>query len=126
MTELRDLLELLYLARTRWRMVRLTMDDWTHLDRQQDAHERSLGLEGTSPPRAWGAISDTSHTWLAADGRFRQERGPMTLVHDGVRTWISTPESGVIEHGSEGIRPVGDELLEPAVFLPGFDFRIGA
>ena len=79
MNELRDLLELLYLARSRWRTARLTMDDWTHLDRQQDAYERALGLEGTSEPHAWGPIAATSRTWLHADGRFRQEREPMTL-----------------------------------------------
>ncbi len=124
MTELRDLLELLHLARTRWRTARLTMDDWTHLDRQQDAYERSLGLEGTSQPHAWGEIAATSRTWLAADGRFRQERPPMTLVHDGTRTWLATPESGVVEHESMWMRPIGDELLDPATFLPGFDFRI--
>ena len=48
----------------------------------------------------------------------------MTLVHDGTRTWLATPESGVVEHESQAMRPIGDELLDPATFLPGFDFRI--
>ena len=124
MIELRDLLELLYLARTRWQTARVTMDDWTHLDRQQDAYERSLGIEGTSQPHAWGEIAATSRTWLESGGRFRQERQGMTLVHDGTKTWIDTPQSGVVEHESQSMRPVGDELLDPAAFLPGFDFRI--
>ena len=41
-----------------------------------------------------------------------------------MRTWIKTPESGVIEHESQTTRPIGDELLDPANFLPGFDLRI--
>ena len=124
MSELAELLELLYLARTRWRTVRLTMTDWTHLDRQQDAYERSLGLEGTSPPHSWGELSATSRTWAEAGGRYRQEREGVTLVHDGDRTWLATPESGVVEHESRGMRPIGDELLDPASFLPGFDFEL--
>src|SRR3954452_5978896 len=124
MTDLRELLELLYLARTRWRTACFAMDDWTHLDRQQDAYERSLGLEGSSPPQSYGEIAAASRTWIAADGRFRQERERMTLVHDGARTWIATPESGVVEHESRSTRPIGDELLDAAVFLPGFDLRV--
>ena len=124
MTELKELLELLYRARTRWQTARVTMDDWTHLDRQQDAYERSLGIEGTSQPHAWGEIAATSCTWLESGGRFRQERQGMTLIHDGTKTWIDTPQSGVVEHESQSMRPVGDELLDPAAFLPGFDFQI--
>ncbi|HLM35491.1 MAG TPA: hypothetical protein VK278_06910 [Gaiellaceae bacterium] len=124
MTNLRDLLELLYLARTRWKTARFAMDDWTHLDRQQDAYERSLGLEGSSPPHSYGEIAGASRTWIAADGRFRQERERMTLVYDGTRTWIATPESGVVEHESRTTRPIGEEFLDSAVFLPGFDLRI--
>ena len=90
MSELRELLELLYLAGTRWLTVRHTLDDWTHLDRQQDANERSLGLEGTSPPQSYGEIEATTRTWVDARGPFRQERQGMTLVHDGARTWIAT------------------------------------
>ena len=48
----------------------------------------------------------------------------MTLVHDGTRSWIATAESGVIEHESQGMRPLGDELLDPAAFLPGFDLGL--
>ena len=88
MTELARLLELLYLARTRWLTARLTMDDWTHLDRQQDAYERSLGIAGTSQPHAWGEIAATSRTWLDSGGRFRQERQDMTLVHDGTNSAV--------------------------------------
>jgi hypothetical protein len=123
-TELRELLELLYLARTRWQTARVTMDDWTHLDRQQDAYERSLGIEGSSQPHAWDEIAATSHTWLESGGRFRQERQGMTLVHDGTKTWIDTPQTGVVEHESQSMRPIGDELLDPAAFLPGFELRI--
>ena len=86
MGELRDLLELLYLARTRWRTVGLTMNDWTHLDRQQDAYERSLGLEGASQPHSYGEIEATTRTRVDARGPFRHERQGMTLVHDGART----------------------------------------
>jgi hypothetical protein len=123
-TELRELLELLYLARTRWRSVRLTMEDWTHLDRQQDAYERSLGVPGTSPPHSYGAIESTTRTWIHDSGAFRQERPGMTLIHDGAQTWLQTPESGVIEHETQAMRPLGEELLDPAAFLPGFDLRL--
>ena len=61
MTDLAGLLELLYLARTRWRTARLTVADWTHLDRQQDAYEHGLAAAGvragTSPAHDWGAIA---------------------------------------------------------------------
>ena len=30
----------------------------------------------------------------------------------------------MIEHESQAMRPLGDELLDPAAFLPGFDLRI--
>src|SRR5829696_2425086 len=124
MTALAELLELLYLARTRWQTVRLTMDDWTHLDRQQDAYERSLGIAGPSPPHEWGELGATSRTWIDGAGRFRQERDRMTLVHDGTRTWMDSPESGIVEHETQTMRPLGEELLEPAMFLPGFDLAI--
>jgi hypothetical protein len=48
----------------------------------------------------------------------------MTLVHDGTRTWIATPESGVVEHESRATRPIGEELLDAAAFLPGFDLAV--
>ena len=43
------LLELLYTARDRWRTARLTLRDWTHLERSQLAYERHLERTKATP-----------------------------------------------------------------------------
>ncbi len=134
-----DLLELLYLARSRWTTVHATLSDWTHVERSQHAYERFLVRSGrvSGPSVSVGAPGDGSHPveveyasrlWLSADGRFRQERvgewDGMTLVHDGEKAWIYTGRSGAIEHESQTIAPSGAELFDPAVLIPALELEL--
>ncbi len=136
MGQLADLLELLYLAHSRWTTVAATVSDWTHVERQQRAFEDHLGRSGQivgssvrmAPPRDYPSeVEYASQLWLAADGRFRQEKvgewDGMTLVYDGDKAWIYTKESGAIEHESLSMAPSGSELFDPAVLIPALDFR---
>jgi outer membrane lipoprotein-sorting protein len=139
MARLAELLELIYLARDRWTTVEATMTDWTHVLRSQEAYERYLVRTGrvtglavsVAPPRDYPAeVEYSSRVWLGADGRFRQERvgghDDMTLVNDGEKVWISTRQSGVIEHESHAMTPSGGELFDPAGLIPALDLEPGA
>ena len=132
MSELAALLELLYTARDRWRTARATLRDWTHLERSQLAHERYLertrgvrgpsvavGAYGESPGQHPRELAFVVHVWLEGRSRFREEREgqDLTLVSDGERALIYSPQSGVIEH--EAVRPtMADGLFDPAVLIP--------
>jgi outer membrane lipoprotein-sorting protein len=131
MSDVGALLELLYTARDRWRTVRVTVSDWTHLERSHLAYERYLertqGIQGPSiavgtygegAGRHPRELSFVSRIWLEGQGRFREEREgqDLTLAFDGERAVIYSPDSGVIEH--ESVRPTADSLFDPALLIP--------
>ena len=136
MSDLAELLELLYTARDRWRTVHAILRDWTHLERSQLAFERHLertkGIRG--PSLAVGAYGEGAgqyprelqfavEIWLDRRRRFREERSSqrMTLVSDGERALIYSPESGVIEHETNTVRPTADALLDPAALIAALE-----
>ena len=117
MSDLGELLELLYTGRDRWRTVRATLTDWTHLERSQLAYERqprnirgpslAVGAYGEGAGQYPRELEFVVRVWLEGSARFRGERESqrMTLVSDGERALIDSPESGVIEHESQTVRP---------------------
>jgi hypothetical protein len=48
----------------------------------------------------------------------------MTIVSDGRRATIYTPESGLVEHESETLRPTVDHLVDPSVLIPSLEFEV--
>jgi hypothetical protein len=98
-SELGDLLELLYRADSSWRTIRLSAQEWSHVERTQRAFERYYAVQN---PEGGGHVvslygSDARHAphevtteirlWAAADGRRRIEResaqGSHRFVFDG-------------------------------------------
>ena len=130
------LLELLYGARHRWRTVHATLEDWTHLERSHLAFEAYLqrtqgthgpsvaaGAYGEGPGKYPSELTLAVGLWVDDHGRFREERADheLTLVSDGERTVIYSPQTGPIEHESQQARPSADALLDPAVLIPGLE-----
>lgn len=138
MSELGDLLELIYGARERWRTARLTVRQWHHVERQGRAIERLNarrgGGGGAQVVRLYGEASgpeptDVEHVvrvWLE-DGRAREEReGPFAFpalaIRDGERWWQYSPEHGASSNeGDPGVQSgIGEAaltLLDPAHVL---------
>jgi hypothetical protein len=134
-----ELLELLYTARDHWTTVQATIRQWTHLERSHLAYERHLretrGVGGESVPAgSYGdlpgqhprELSMVTRVWLDDRRRFREERpdSGMTIVSDGRRATIYTPESGLVEHESETLRPTVDHLVDPSVLIPSLEFAV--
>jgi outer membrane lipoprotein-sorting protein len=136
MSELSNLLELLYRARSSWRTVRLAMREWVDYDRARRAFARFQGhtqaglavdVGGSARAGPFGESICTVRTWAAADGRFREERTggtqELTLVSDGRRTWIYTPQSGAIVHEDWSTRPGTQYLLDPTQLIAHLDLE---
>jgi outer membrane lipoprotein-sorting protein len=137
MSELGDLLELLYRAHSSWRTVRMETRDWTHRDRAELAFERhrertaavayarSVQLAGRDP----APVETTSRavTWVHADGRYRHERGEagyrMTQVFDGSRVWIYSADFGAVVHDRHSAA-LDDDLLDPRPVMVALDLEV--
>lgn len=136
MSELGDLLELIYGARDRWRTVRLTVRQWHHVERQQQALERLNRGRGGGAVQimSFGQSSEPEPTeheqlvriWLDGD-RAREEReGPDAFpalgIRDGDRWWQYTPKYGASSNEIDpdvqsGIGEEASSLLDPAHIL---------
>jgi hypothetical protein len=116
--------------------VHATLEDWTHLERSHLAFEAYLrrtkgthgpsvaaGAYGEGPGKYPAELTFAVDLWVDDGGRFREVRADhrLTLVSDGERSVIYSPESGPIEHESQGLRPSGEALLDPAVLIPGLE-----
>jgi hypothetical protein len=116
--------------------VHATFEDWTHLERSHLAFEAYLrrtkgthgpsvaaGAYGEGPGKYPSELTLAVELWVDNRGRFREERADhkLTLVSDGERSVIYSPESGPIEHESQGVRPSADALLDPGVLIPGLE-----
>jgi outer membrane lipoprotein-sorting protein len=136
-SELGDLLELIYGAGERWRTVRLTLREWQHPGRTREAIERLNKRQssgGSSQIIISGAGSEPEpeelehvvRIWLDGD-RAREEReGPYAFpalgVRDGTRWWQYSKEYGGSSNESEpdvqsGIGQQALGLLEPTHVL---------
>jgi outer membrane lipoprotein-sorting protein len=136
-SELGNLLELIYGAGDRWRTVRLTIREWQHPGRVRAAIER-LNTQQASGGRSQMMSFGPAHgpepeefehivrIWLDGD-RAREEReGPHAYpslgVRDGTRWWQYSNEYGASSNESEpevgtGIGEQALGLLEPAHVL---------
>jgi len=137
MSDLGDLLELIYGAGERWRTVRLTIREWQHPGRTQRAIERlnqQQGAGGMRQVMVYGhsggpepeEIEHIVRVWLDGD-RAREEReGPYAFpalgVRDGTQWWMYSKEHGAsTNEGDPGHQSgIGEQalgLLEPAHVL---------
>jgi hypothetical protein len=136
-SELGDLLELIYGAGDRWGTVRLTIRDWQHLGRVREAMERlsSQHASGGSRQVTFAGrpsepepeeVEHLIRIWLDGD-RVREEReGPYAFpslgIRDGTGWWQYSKEYGASSNESEpeidtGIGEQALGLLEPAYVL---------
>ena len=138
MSDLGDLLELIYGAGERWQTVRLTIREWQHAGRAREAIQR-LNDEQASGGRVSTVMfarhasepepEELEHivrVWLDRD-RAREEReGPYAFpslgIRDGTRWWQYSKEYGASSNESEpkigsGVGEQARGLLEPAHVL---------
>jgi outer membrane lipoprotein-sorting protein len=137
-SELGDLLELIYGAGDRWRSVRLTMREWQHSGRAREAierlHSRQASGGRVSSMMFAGDASEPEpeehehivRIWLDGD-RAREEReGPYAFPTLGIRVgaqwWMYSPEYGATtnEGDPDNRSGVGEQalgLLEPTHVL---------
>jgi outer membrane lipoprotein-sorting protein len=135
-SELGDLLELLYRARSSWRTVHMETREWTHYERAKRAFERFNARTETA--RATGAVQltgggatpvETSSlvcTWVDDHGRYREERDdggyPMTRVSDGVHSWTYSPTMGaIVQDDAAGLE---NELLDPTPLIAALELEV--
>ena len=137
MSELGDLLELIYGAGERWQTVRLTLRDWQHHRRIREAVERLHAEQASGSVRQVMIYGDARgpepdeiehvvRVWLDGD-RAREEReGPFAFpalgVRDGARWWMYSREHGASTNKGDpnhqsGIGQQALGLLEPAHVL---------
>jgi len=138
-SELGDLLELVYGAGDRWRTARLTLREWQHTRRTREAIERlqerqsggggrmmmSYAVGGRGPPEP-EVVEHVVRTWLDGE-RAREEReGPYAFptlgVRDGDRWWQYSEPYGASANEAEpgvqsGIGEAALALLDPAHVL---------
>jgi len=137
-SELGELLELMYGARSRWQTVRATIRTWRHHGRFHKAwerhHERASrsGSSGTVRLVAVGrdsepepeAFESSTRLWVEGDEKVREERpddsmAPRLGVRIGARWWSYEERTGAMsneeapEVGS-GIGQQFEHLLDPA------------
>lgn len=137
MSDLGDLLELLYGARSSWRTVSLTVRHWTQLERSQRAFEHfqagERGARATRYAEATGDLPAESsfvvRTWRASEGRYREEHDQsgygLTVVSDGKRVWTYSAAQGAIVHEPRSyVSDAGDQLLDPTPLMGAFDFQL--
>jgi hypothetical protein len=145
-SELGDLLELLYGARGRWSSVRLTVRDWSHNERSRAAFERRIETMerrgGTSSRVSFYApgSSDPPETsehvtriWIDGD-RSRvesdREQGPTAVVHDGGTWWLTTPHQNLTNAGDAnhhaGRGDDVEQMLDPSALSAAFELVPGA
>ena len=137
MSDLGDLLELIYGAGERWQTVRLTIREWQHAGRTRQAIERlnrrqSSGGDGQIT--LYGSIGGSEpeefehvvRVWLDGD-RAREEReGPHAYpalgIRDGDQWWMYSPDYGASTNEGDpnhqsGVGEQAFGLLEPAHLL---------
>lgn len=128
MSDLGDLLELIYCAGDRWRTVRLTLRHWHHPGRTQKAVERlsrerasggarQVTLYGGAGAPEPDEIEHIVRVWLDGD-RAREEReGPYAFpslgVRDGDQWWLYSQEHGAStnEGDPNHVSGIGEQAL---------------
>jgi hypothetical protein len=131
MSELGDVLELMYTATSRYTTLRATVRDWTHLERSRLAMERYVERlkasgHGTSSVAFYaeghgGAEPQpetTENVWLEVPAKVRIERRGArdeihTIVADGEREWSYSPSCGAIVNPASGYHDFG-YLTDPS------------
>jgi outer membrane lipoprotein-sorting protein len=138
-SELGDVLELLYGARGRYTTARLEASERRRYRLQNEAHERArrqyssdgVGISYGPPVDLPEEGEANTRSWFAQPNRFREERvehGREYLVlGDGARFWTSTPEWATVVQDGVGwllVNPSMRLLLDPSVVLPLLELEV--
>ena len=109
MSDLGDLLELLYTARSSFATAEVTIKSWTHSGRMTEAMSRWTATQPRGsvvhfgPGSPTGVVEHVSRLWLQKPSHLRNEFGqigesPLVRVVDGDRWWVHNPK----EKGTPG------------------------
>jgi outer membrane lipoprotein-sorting protein len=141
MSELGDLLELMYGATGRFTSLRATIREWTHLERSGLAVERHMeaieavgrgtqmiayGYPGDEPqPEVYEAYVNV---WLAPPASWRLERqgsevDEQLVVTDGERCWSYSASMGAIVNPAAGAYHGFEHLADPSLLLGRLDLE---
>ncbi|MCH8308980.1 MAG: hypothetical protein IIB17_00615 [Chloroflexi bacterium] len=148
MSELGDLLELLYTARTSFTTVEATINSWTHNGRRAEAMRRWAATKPQGSVASFGrgtrqadVVEHVSRLWLQKPSRLRNEFGqsgepPRLRVVDGDRWWAYNPNGNVTtnvrvdgtvvpEHSSRMTidPPIVNQFYDPSSLIPAFDME---
>jgi outer membrane lipoprotein-sorting protein len=135
MSELGDLLELMYTATSRYTTLRVTIREWQHLERTERAFQRYA--EALDAPGGRGAMvmvgfgfgteppPKTTETliriWTAPQAKTRMERSgdgePQTTVSDGEQVWTFAPSLGAYVNPAQGMYHGFEHLADPSLLL---------
>lgn len=138
MSELGDVLELLYGARTRFRSVRLEAEEHRNYRLQRQAYERAQREQSVTTYAQLTGDGDlpeegeaTLRLWFEQPNRFREERvesgREMLHLGDGLRWWVSSPEwATVVQEGNgwEQEASIARTLLDPAGLIPATELEV--
>jgi hypothetical protein len=138
-SELGDLLELLYGAGDRWRNARLTLREWHHFERAARAQERAQTSRSAHQIMLYGGggpmpVEQESVVRVWIDGeRAREERddpqlGPMLMIRDGERWSHYSQRDGARTNDGDrnhhsGVGQGAMRLLEPSHVLAALKLR---
>jgi outer membrane lipoprotein-sorting protein len=135
MSELGDLLELMYTATSRYTTLRATYREWDHLERSERAFRRyaetldapggrggmvmiGFGFSGGQPPDETEALIGI---WMAPPAKMRMERTGYpeahTVVSDGEQEWTYSPSLGAIVNPAAGSYHGFEHLTDPSLLL---------
>jgi outer membrane lipoprotein-sorting protein len=140
-SELGDVLELLYGARGRYATATLEAREHRRYRLQNEAYERArrryaqadlVAISYSGPADLPEEGEATVRGWFAQPNRFREERvenGRRYLVlGDGSRFWTSSPEWATVVQDGIGwtlVNPSIRVLLDPSALLPLLDLEVG-
>jgi outer membrane lipoprotein-sorting protein len=131
MSELGELLELMYGARGRWRTAQFVVRDWTETAGSQEAHDRVMERQGggggsvgqymvgfgsLGAPALPDEMVMTSRVWV--EGRkyraeTEQQGHASVTVSDGERIWHWSPGTGALVHDAGNSSSGWEAILDP-------------
>jgi outer membrane lipoprotein-sorting protein len=142
MSELGDLLELMYTAAKRYTTLRATIREWQHLARSERAFQRyaetldapggrgsmvmmGFGFSAGQPPDETEALIEI---WMAPPARMRMERTGYpeahTVVSDGEQEWAYSPSLGAIVNPAAGSYHGFEHLTDPSLLLAQLEVEV--
>jgi len=134
MSELGELLELMYGARGRWRTARFVVRDRVDFALSQEAQQRLMerqsagggsvqvmvSFSATAQPEPPAELVTTTKVWVEGD-RYRAELEQLdhrtVTVCDGTQIWFWSPEMGAVVHDVSNSFSGWEAILDPRPFL---------